>query len=152
MPEPPAYLPRADARRHDVCLWGDARGTWGPVSYADGSGYDSGVPEVRRCGQSVVQLDPYSWLPIRGRFGPLPYLAQTVGRAERYAIREGLDAFPDHQCSVTDLPALAQEGDRRCSEREQGRAKHARAWRDIFAASRRRTLRDPPKFRWTPAH
>eukprot|EP00959_Pyramimonas_sp_CCMP1952_P297562 6224962-Pyramimonas_sp.AAC.1 len=35
----------------------------------------------------------------------------TVGRAERYAIREGLDAVPDHQCFVTDLLALAQEGE-----------------------------------------
>eukprot|EP00959_Pyramimonas_sp_CCMP1952_P419128 8779485-Pyramimonas_sp.AAC.1 len=98
MPEPPAYLPRADARRHDVCLWGDAHGVWGLVSYTDGSGCDSGVPEVRRCGQAFVQFDLYSWPPVRARIGPLPYLAQTGGRAERHAIREGLDAFPDHQC------------------------------------------------------
>eukprot|EP00959_Pyramimonas_sp_CCMP1952_P214980 4498570-Pyramimonas_sp.AAC.1 len=65
MPEPPAYLPCADTRRHDVCLWGDAHGVGGSVSYTGGSGYDSGVPEVQRCGQAVVQLDPYSWLPVR---------------------------------------------------------------------------------------
>ncbi|CAK0896308.1 unnamed protein product [Prorocentrum cordatum] len=121
----------------------DYAGVRGPVSYTDGSGYDSGVPEVRRCGQAVVQLDPYSWLPVR---------VQAIGRAEWYAIREGFDAFPDHQSFVTDLLALAQEGERWCPELEQGRAKHARAWRDIFVASRRRTLPDPPKSRWTPAH
>eukprot|EP00959_Pyramimonas_sp_CCMP1952_P185400 3876720-Pyramimonas_sp.AAC.1 len=46
------------------------------------------------------------------RGGPLLYLAQTAGRAERHAIRERLDAFPGHQCFVTDLLALAQEGER----------------------------------------
>eukprot|EP00959_Pyramimonas_sp_CCMP1952_P320663 6710256-Pyramimonas_sp.AAC.1 len=74
-----------------------------------------------RCGdgQAAVQRDPSSWLPVRARFGPLPYLARTVGRAERHAIREGLDAFPDHQGFVTDLLALARECERRHPELEQ---------------------------------
>eukprot|EP00959_Pyramimonas_sp_CCMP1952_P440051 9212984-Pyramimonas_sp.AAC.1 len=57
-----------------------------------------GAPFLTPTGLVTTQFDPYSWLPVRARFGPLPYLAQTVGRAERYAIREGLDASPDHQC------------------------------------------------------
>eukprot|EP00959_Pyramimonas_sp_CCMP1952_P257663 5384096-Pyramimonas_sp.AAC.1 len=63
---------------------------------------------------------------IRDSYGPVPCLAQAVGRAERYAIKEGLQAFPDHQCFVTDLLALAQEGERWCPELEMGRAKRAR--------------------------
>eukprot|EP00959_Pyramimonas_sp_CCMP1952_P069631 1453548-Pyramimonas_sp.AAC.1 len=51
-PEPPAYLPSMGTVGNEVLHWGDAQGTWGPTSYTDGSGYDSNMPEIRRCGQA----------------------------------------------------------------------------------------------------
>ena len=151
-PEPPLGLPPLSTISREVLRWGDHGGQWGPVSYTDGSGYESSLPEVRRCGQAVVQLDDRSWLPVRAVYGPLPYLVQTVGRAERYAIKLGLDMHADHHEFVTDLLSLVDEGRRWSADLCAGRARHARVWRDIFGAARRRTISAPPSFRWTPAH
>ena len=151
-PEPPAGLPSLDSIGSGVYHWGDTTGSWGPTSYTDGSGFDSSLPDIRRCGQAVVQLDPYSWMPIRALYGPLPYLVQTVGRAERYAIKMGLAAHPDHFEFVTDLEGLVKEGAEWGPHLASSRSKHARVWRDILTAARERSLEDAPTFRWTPAH
>ena len=152
VPEPPVGMPHVSDVGKEVYSWGDAHGEWGPKSYTDGSGYASSVPELRRCGSSVVQLDPGTWLPIRAKYGPLPYIVQTVGRAERYSVKLGLDANPNHEEFVSDLLSLVKEGLSWRPELACGRAKHARAWRDIFGATAARSARGPPIFRWTPAH
>ena len=153
IPELPIGLPPRASVSSEVLYWGDTEGQWGPKSYTDGSGFGSNVPETRRCGWGLCQLDPDTFLPKRAIFGPLPYLIQTVGRAERYSIRMGLVVHPNHELFVSDLLSLVEEGNTWVDDLQRGSKQHARVWRDIFVAAEKRDKKlPPPAFQWTPAH
>ena len=96
---------------------------------------------------------PMSLLLVRAAYGPLPYVVQTVGRAERYSIKIGLEYHPDHRAFVSDLLGLVSEGSEWAEHLQDGRSKHAKVWRDIFRAARLRDPDLPPvRFEWTPTH
>ena len=48
--------------------------------------------------------------PKRTAAGPMPHLIQTVGRADRYAIKMELIVRPGRECVASDLLSLAREG------------------------------------------
>ena len=90
-------------------------------------------------------------VPVRAMYGGLPGALQTVGRAERHAAWQALRAAGGVKTIVTDLMGLATEAGTWNEQLAKASGKHATIWRSIFWDVVRHH-RDPPAFRWTPAH
>ena len=132
--------------------WGDARGVWGPVAFGDGSAQGPSVPEIRRAGWAIVQLDMHL-RPVRALFGSLAGPVQTVGRAERTAALHAFQSNPILDLYISDLLSLVQEGLSWDPELARGMKKYAGIWRSIFAqVAQHRSSSEPPVFVWTPTH
>ena len=90
-------------------------------------------------------------VPARAMYGGLPGPVQTVGRAERHAAWQAIRAAPKVETIVTDLKGLAMEAESWNKQMAKASGKHATIWRSIFWEVEEQG-REPPAFRWTPAH
>ena len=83
---------------------GNREAPWEGRVYLDGSGWEADVPEARRCGWAVAMVDDEGGL-IRGMYGPLPGLPQTVPRAEHYALKMLMESYQAGATAATDCQA-----------------------------------------------
>ena len=133
----------------EVFFWGDWKSNledWSDTVFTDGSGYESSIPELCRCGWAAIQVSA-TGLPLRAVYGTLPGDRQTVGRAERYAILQALIYFPMAKLVVSDLLDLVEEGNSWDILKSMAGCKYADLWRTMMLK-----FKAPPKFAWTPAH
>ena len=90
-------------------------------------------------------------IPVKAMFGGLPGLLQTVGRAERFAAMQAIQASSNIETIVTDLLGLVREAERWDPILAMAEGKHATIWRSMMNAVERHGGARPT-FRWAPAH
>ena len=90
-------------------------------------------------------------IPVKAMFGGLPGMLQTVGRAERFAALQAIQASSNIDTIVTDLLGLVREAERWDPRLAMAEGKHATIWRAMRNAVERQGGARPT-FRWTPAH
>ena len=120
-------LPVQPPRDPPIFWWGDwatPSSQRGNVVFTDGSGRWSNQPEIRSCGWAFVQLSDAGH-PLRACYGRLAGPSQTVGEAERVAVRRALQKLPSVDVVVTDLLGLFQEAQEWSSVANSSSGKHA---------------------------
>eukprot|EP00959_Pyramimonas_sp_CCMP1952_P455513 9471663-Pyramimonas_sp.AAC.1 len=85
-----------------------------------------------RCGWSAMQVSEQG-LPLRAACGPLPEARQTVGRPGRYAVFQGLMAYPHVRMVVSDLAGRVREANSWTAQLGASAGKHADVRGEIFS-------------------